>query len=323
MHKVSVVMSTYETPKLYLKKAVDSILAQTYKNFELIIVCDGSKEEYDYLKSEYSDDKIKLILNKENQGLPRSLNLGIEKSTGKYIARMDSDDISLPNRLSEELDFLRKHNLDICGSSALLFGDTKGKKRLLFNSPDEIEIQLLFRATLIHPTVIGRREVFERYKYDDSFVCSQDFELWSRMSGNIRIGNCDKYLLKYRMHKKQASVEKSLIQRELSKKIIRNNACKITGEYDEKIYKCLWYLSGREKITRNNCEDFSRMIDYALERNREFHKFDNKLMKKILYNRFFEQVFKNGIYVGSLAYYGKVLHLYNITDLFHKLINRM
>ena len=309
MDKVSVIMSTYETPKAYLKNAVDSILAQTYKNLELIIVCDGSKEEYEYLKLEYNDDRIKLILNKENKGLPRSLNIGIEKSTGKYIARMDSDDISLQNRISDELDYLRRYDLDICGSAVTLFGDDKGKKRLLFNSPGEIKIQLLFRATLVHPTVIGKREIFEQYKYDNSFVCSQDFELWSRISGDYRIGNYDKCLLKYRIHKKQASVEKSQIQRELSKKIIKNNACKITGEYDEKIYKCLWFLSGREKITKNNCKEFSRMIDYTLKRNHEFHKYDDGLMRKIFYNRFFEQAIKSEVYVGDLAYFRKILHI--------------
>lgn len=323
MDKVSVVMSTYETPKSYLRDAVDSILAQTYKNLELIIVCDGSKEEYDYLKSEYKDDRIKLILNEENKGLPCSLNIGIEKSTGKYIARMDSDDISLPNRISEELDYLQRYDLDICGSAALLFGDTRGKKKLLFNSPEEIEIQLLFRAALIHPTVIGKKEVFRRYKYDNSFTCSQDFELWSRMSGHYRIGNCDKCLLKYRVHKKQVSSRKSYIQSELSKKIIKENSCKITGEFDENIYKCLWFLSGREKITKNNCGEFSRMIDYTLEKNHEFHKYNDKLIRRIFYNRFFEQAIKNGIYVGNLAYYKKVLRLYNITDLSHKLVNRI
>ncbi len=321
MDKVSVIMSTYNTPKSYLRSAIDSILSQTYKNLELIVVCDGSKEEYNYLKSEYKDDRIKLILNEENKGLPYSLNLGIEKSTGKYIARMDSDDISLTNRISEELEFLRRSDLDLCGTSALLIGNTRGKKKLLFNSPEEIEVQLLFRATLIHPTIIGKRCLFERYKYDNDFTCSQDFELWSRMSGNCRIGNCDKCLLEYRVHKKQASFEKSQIQRELSRRIIEKNSSKITGKYDEKICKCLWFLSGREKITKKNYKEFSRMIDYTLEKNHEFCKYDDKLIKKIFYNRFFEQIIKNRIYIGNLTCFGKVLHSYNVSDLFHELIN--
>ena len=96
--KVSIIMSTYNTPEEFLKKSIDSILNQTYSNIEFIIVCDGNREEYEKIKK-INDNRIKVLLNDNNRGLPYSLNFAIENSTGDYIARMDSDDIAINDRI--------------------------------------------------------------------------------------------------------------------------------------------------------------------------------------------------------------------------------
>ena len=177
MKKVSVIMSTYKTETNILTESIESILNQTYKNIEFVIICDGDKEEYEYIKS-INDNRIKVILNDTNKGLPYSLNLAIKNSTGDYIARMDSDDIAIKDRLEKQVDFLeRNKDIGLCGTEALLFGTKKGKKRVFLKNSKEVKVQLLYKATLIHPTVMARREVYEKFQYNEQFVCAQDFEL--------------------------------------------------------------------------------------------------------------------------------------------------
>ena len=106
--KVSIIMSTYQTEETQLKQAIESILGQTYSNLELIIVCDGICKDIDIIK-QYKDNRIHLIENEVNRGLPYSLNRAIEHSEGKYIARMDSDDISVKNRIAKQVEFMAKH----------------------------------------------------------------------------------------------------------------------------------------------------------------------------------------------------------------------
>lgn len=314
--KVSVIMSTYKTPDEFLEKAINSILNQTYKNIEFVIVCDGDKEEYNDIKK-IKDNRIKVILNKMNRGLPYSLNLAIKNSTGDYIARMDSDDIAINDRIEKQVEFLEKNKkVGVCGTEALLFGAKTGKKDVYLKSIDEIKIQILYKATLIHPTVMARREVFEEFQYNEKFICAQDFELWSRVSEEYDIAVLPIVGLKYRMHNKQASIEKRKEQAKLSMEIIKNNSKKITGNYEERICKTLYVLGGRQKLTKENSGEISRNIDYIIENNKNY---PTEVLKKVLYNRFFELILKNKIFSLNFGILKKCFKFYNFKDIINKL----
>lgn len=317
MKKVSVVMSTYNTDKAVMEQSINSILNQTYKNIEFIIVCDGNKEEYKRLKV-IKDERIKLLLNDENKGLPYSLNLAIDNSTGEYIARMDSDDIAEPYRIEKQVEYLEKHKeIAICGTEARLFGTQKGLKKIYLKNKEEIKVQLLFKATLIHPTVMGRKEIFKEYKYNEKYIVAQDFELWSRISEKYEIGILPIIGLNYRMHNSQASMAKKQIQAELSREIIRNNSKKITGKYDEKICYTLYVMGLREEMTKNNYKEISKNIDYILKENKNYN---NKVLKKILYNRFFEIMLSKKIFPGNYDCIKKCMTIYNLKELVRKII---
>lgn len=318
MELISIIMSTYNTPKEYLSKAIESILNQTYKRLEFIIVCDGSEEEYKYINDNYRDTRITLILNNRNQGLPYSLNKAIAECHGEYIARMDSDDIALANRLEKQILFLKKTGYDLCGTYARQFGEVNGIKRLQFVKPDEVQIQLLFRATLIHPTVMARREVFDDFKYNAEFSCSQDFELWNRVLVKYKIAILPCICLYYRIHKDQISVQKRNEQRINAIKIIQNNADNIAKD-DKRVFNALWYLSGREKITRDNYNEFCELIDYFEKMNKATGKYDSKKLKVILNNRFFELILKNHLFVRNPEALLRIVHIYNIRELIYKI----
>lgn len=317
--KVSVIMSTYKTPYNYLSEAINSVLNQTYQNLELIIICDGDKNEFNKINEEFKNNKIKVFYNEENKGLPYSLNKAISLSTGDYIARMDSDDICIKDRIEKQVKYLDEHQeVFICGTSAKLFEDAKGIKTIYLNSMEEIKVQLLYRATLIHPTVMIRRQVFNEYKYNEKFKYSQDFELWSRVIEKYKIAFLPFIGLNYRVHNKQVSIEKKNEQMKLAREVIKKNTEKITGKFDSKIYYTLCVLGGKENITRKNYYEISKSIDYLIENNKNF---DKKNLTKVLYNRFFEIIVKNKFVTFNFNVLRKCIKIYNFKEIMEVLKN--
>lgn len=174
---ISVIMSTYNSEK-YINNSIDSILSQTYKNFEFLIVDDCSTDNtYDVLKRySLNNTKIKIFRNNKNIGLTQSLNFLLTKAKGEMIARQDDDDTSKPERLEIQLKTLQKSNLDFCSSRAT----TNGRKRKIpyvsFYLPKKIILK--FKNPFIHGTLFIKKSVLlEVGGYDSNFYYSQDFKL--------------------------------------------------------------------------------------------------------------------------------------------------
>lgn len=204
---VSVIMPIFNGEK-YLKEAIESILNQTFTDFEFIIIDDGSSDNsLDIIKS-FKDERIILIKNNENKGISYSLNKGVEVAKGKYIARMDADDIALPNRLEMQLSFLEKNpTVDLIGCSVEWI-DELGKSQSVdvrnYNH-EMIECLLVFTCPLYHPTIIGKKSVFTTFGYNSTYDGMEDWELWTRMVRQYKIINIPEVLLKYRLHESNAS----------------------------------------------------------------------------------------------------------------------
>ncbi|NGP46765.1 glycosyltransferase family 2 protein [Bacillaceae bacterium SIJ1] len=156
--KVTVLMPVYNGAK-YLSEAIESILNQTYKEFDLLIINDGSTDNSEEIINRFSDDRIKYIANDKNIGLIRTLNKGICLVRSEYIARMDADDISLPMRLEKQIKFMDEHqDIAVSGTSVLVFNE-KGTigKSIVSKDSNEIKTRLLFHCALMHPSVIIRK----------------------------------------------------------------------------------------------------------------------------------------------------------------------
>jgi glycosyltransferase involved in cell wall biosynthesis len=205
---ISVVMPVYNA-ELFISQAIQSILNQTVSDFELIIINDGSTDSSLEIINKFlvEDSRIKLI-NQSNQGLIFALNAGIDISVGKYIARMDADDISLNNRFEEQLNFLVSNKLDIVGSFIRFFnanGLGKVEEYPIIN--DDIQFRLITSSPFAHPTILAKSELLKenRYKLHDSFKndykgFSEDFYLWTRLSlKGYLMGNVPQVLLLYRI----------------------------------------------------------------------------------------------------------------------------
>jgi glycosyltransferase involved in cell wall biosynthesis len=209
--KVTVLMSVYNGEK-YLRQAVDSILNQTFTDFEFIMVDDGSTDATKAILDSYTDPRIVRLTNETNIGLTASLNRGLKIARGTYIARMDADDISLPERLRRQVQFLDSHpDIGVLGTKFEVIDDLgRPHPRSAADSwptqPGMVSWLLFFRCSIAHPTVMVRRAVYERLNgYNPEFLQAQDYELWLRAGLETGITNIPKVLVKLRSHPAKVS----------------------------------------------------------------------------------------------------------------------
>lgn len=183
---VSVLMPCYNAES-FLHEAIDSIINQTYKNLEILLIDDGSSDRTSQIISEYAekDARICFIANKVNLGLIRTLNLGIEKASGEFIARMDADDISELSRIEKIVEvFNKKPELDIVSAGYYYLSDDGKKRRIIYpkaiHSP-ALSFVSFFSIPVVHACIIVKSVVIKNNLFDESFMHSEDYELFSRL----------------------------------------------------------------------------------------------------------------------------------------------
>jgi len=207
--KVSVLMPVYNNGR-YLREAIDSILNQTFGNFEFLIIDDKSTDNSLQIVESYSDPRIRLVKNSTNIGIASSLNKGLESAKGEYIAPMDADDLAVIDRLSVLVDFLDNHPLLGIVGSAIERIDEEGRPIEIVSKPirdSEIKWHLLLKNPFAHSSVMLRRKLIEKYRlfYDQQFDTVQDYDFWSRLLLLTKGANVNQVLLRYRVHSKSAT----------------------------------------------------------------------------------------------------------------------
>lgn len=227
--RVSVLMPVYNGKK-YLREAIDSILGQTYCNYEFIIINDGSTDGSANLVRLYKDERIRFIDNGINIGLPSTLNKGIELAVGEYIVRMDQDDISLPARIKKQVDFMDNHpEIGICGTRIKFIGIPYRPWRYLVyeypTKPKDIMARSLFNSVFAHSSVIMRRNLLERFRlrYDPNDLYAEDYGFWQKCVFCFPLANISEPLLLYRVHPTSMTNSKNDRELETVMRINRSN----------------------------------------------------------------------------------------------------
>jgi len=216
-------MSVYNGNR-YLRAAIESILTQTFTDFEFIIIDDGSSDDSVAIIKSYHDPRIVLVRNEHNLGLTRSLNKGLRLARGRYIARQDADDISLPQRLQEQTDFLHRHEaVGLLGTNCY-FIDHSGKRIGTHIQPahdTHIRWRMLFNNAFCHSSVLIRREFVENRKmrYDETLSYSQDYALWAKLLPLTRVANLSTPLIELRQHPQSVSRKNWDQQQEIATRI--------------------------------------------------------------------------------------------------------
>ncbi len=199
---VTILITAFNAEK-HIAETIESVLNQTFQDFELLIVDDGSADNTYVQILEFSDTRIRVIRNEQNKGTMESANIGLAHSRGKYIARIDADDIALPIRLEKQVAFMEANpNVGFCGTFAEIFGTEKG----LLSSPTidaEIAVDLFFYNCFVHSSVIMRRSVLVQYQLFYRIPFSDDYDLWCQMSRVTQVRNIPDILVRYRKHAAQ------------------------------------------------------------------------------------------------------------------------
>ena len=224
---ISVLISVFNGSE-YLAEAMDSLLAQTYSDFELIVVDDGSTDDtLDQLQAYAAKDPRVNVVHHSNRGVPASINAAARLAVGKYLARMDLDDVASPTRFQKQVAYLDAHpEVTVLGSRVILidpFG-TEYHRPMHALTHEEIDAKLLAGEgwAVVQPAAMLRHDAFLQVKgYDERYRTSQDFDLWLRMAEHGRLANLEEPLLKYRQHLGSANFAKAKQQKEFKIQILR------------------------------------------------------------------------------------------------------
>ncbi len=244
--RISVLLPVYNAGK-YLVEAIDSVLAQTFTDFEIILINDGSTDNSVEIAESYSDPRIKLFHNPQNLGLIATLNKGIELCSGEFIARMDADDRITPERFQIQLAaFEKDRNLCIAGGNYEIIGSAYSSVLPLTN--DEIRCELFFSNVISHPIVMMRSSLFKEtaLKYNPEYTHNEDWKLWLDIPSQYKFINVPEVLLFYRMEGQNISVINQHSRKERYLKMYCSAISQLIGTVTKEQLAVHWSLSNGE-----------------------------------------------------------------------------
>lgn len=289
MPLISVVMSTYNRADM-IKDSIESVLNQTFDDYEFIIVNDGSDDGTDEIINEYKDKRIRLIKNRRNLGCTFNYHYAHRLSKGKYIAHIDDDDISYPERLKKQYEYLEANQqIALAGTYIETFGENKRPSWVMYKEPEELDFLMNIYNPMCHSSIMYRKEFLDnnQINYDFEKKCSQDYDLYKQiiMKGG-KLSNIDEILVKYKMHPKRITdiketmqiqiknadiVKKELLMRFLSEKEY-TEATELLTDFPFNDYKKENAVKAINIIKERNTKYSAEMIDKITEdiRNNKF-----------------------------------------------------
>lgn len=276
---ISVILPVYNAEE-YIYESIQSILNQSYNTFEVIIINDGSTDSTEEIIKSFNDNRIRYYKNEKNLRLISSLNFGLQLVRGEYIARIDSDDIALPNRFEKQVEFL-ENNLDygLIGCFAQEFGDSNNVIKYVVDDED-IRYAFLTHNPFIHSSVMFRSSIIKKYnlQYDKQWIHVEDYDFWIQLLNYTKGKNIPEILIKYRVHNSQISFKFRDIQ--------KKNTQLLQEEYLEKNIEIHNYKSLIIQLLNGKKSTILEMVQFL----REFpsKRFDNNDFEARIINQVFK-----------------------------------
>lgn len=197
--RIGVLMPVYNAAP-FLEEAIDSILNQTYKEFDFYIINDGSIDNSEAIIESYQDDRINYLKNDTNRGLVYTLNRGLNEIRNEFVVRMDSDDIAMPQRFELQIKYMDANPEVMASGTQIQYFGQSDAQPIFPLTHNELKAKLILAHGIVHPTAIYRKEFIDENKirYEEEFYFIEDYNFWLKVSKSGRLGNISDVLLKYR-----------------------------------------------------------------------------------------------------------------------------
>jgi glycosyltransferase involved in cell wall biosynthesis len=291
----------------HLADAIRSVLEQSFTDFELIVVNDGSSDDTVAILSQFaSDNRLRVVHNEQNLGLIATLHRGLSECRAPLIARMDADDICDPQRFERQAAFLRdRPDIDIVGGAIRFFGNIPQPNVFQFpNSHEAIHPAMLFFCPLAHPTLMFRRELVEQglFCYDDEFRHAEDYHLWSRLLLQVRAANLPELVLHYRLHQSQVSSGQANHQYEASlrvRKKMLDEAGIVWTNQDIAIHESV--ILERPLSRPDYLEELAAWFGKVEDGNQKSAYWDATALHQLLRDKFIEATRRVGVNMHAVA----------------------
>ncbi len=282
MPKISVVMPVYNGEK-YLRETIDSILNQTFADFEFIIINDASKDSTEEIIKSYEDDRIVYLINEQNLGVAGTLNRGLDAAKGEYIARIDADDIAMPQRFEKQVAFMDAHpDVGLCGSCVRIFEEDGAERDFIYSEHDgALRVDMLFNCPFAHPSIMLRKSILDKHNlfYNTKYEKAEDYRMWYDMMKVSKGHNLQEPLLRYRHHQGQVTKvnakEQKIVVTEM-RKVMYATLNLDTDAYLEVFTKI---CNGVREFEE---EEYAKIREWMKKTLSADNQYDKKILKKIL-----------------------------------------
>ncbi len=256
----------------YLRPALESVLRQTVSDLELVVVDDGSTDATPAVLAAFDDPRVRVVKNDERCGLAGALNRGLDVVQGRYVARMDADDIALPYWLERVLARLvSKPDVSLVGAGVLEFVSAGGLEKIHLPEPGRAVTRwysLFSSSPFFHNTVAFDRALFERHhlRYDETFGESEDYELWTRVLAHAEADCLEEALVLYRLHPSQASQRRSDLQRELGRRVALTQIAAMAPSLSERQVELAWRFGYHQSLATDEVEEAASLYVELVDR---------------------------------------------------------
>ncbi len=299
--ELSIIMPLYNS-ELFVGEAVESLLGQSYGDFELIIVNDSSEDHSLKVLQKFNDPRINILHNETNQGIVFSRNKGLKAATGDFVAPFDSDDVAMPDKFKLQIDFLKKNTgYGMIGSWVRMI-DEKGnlqKKRWKLNAkPEQIPAILLFRNYFVQSAVTMRREAIPKQGYRKGYDLVEDWMMWHEIVKKHPVWNYPDYLVKYRIHKSSNTQAhpKQLLNKD--RQMFEYLCGELGIEPDDNSYELYSLIKNQQPINHRQLKEIDKLLNRIAEENFSSGIYGHRQLIKVLLNRWLKACVKtrNKIY---------------------------
>lgn len=286
MPKISVVMPAYNAEK-YIGEAIESILNQTYTDFEFIIINDGSTDKTKEIIDSYNDSRIVYLENKKNSGIVVTLNKGLDFATGEYIARMDADDIAVDTRFEKQIAIMEgDKSIGVLGTGTKIFGETVETKETHSTlQPEKLKAELLFSTCICHPSAMIRKKVLDDHhlRYKAEYKGAEDYELWWQIASVSKIVTIPDVLHCYRIHPNQVTQVKNDAYKDLLMRMLelRLRTLKISLSDYEKECFLIYCMGNFKEFDQKKLHTYIDVLSKILNHNRKEPFFNQKSLQEV------------------------------------------